>query len=292
MGQCAKGGVLFPAMIRSMKILCIAIATLGLSTLGASAFAGPFSTEPDGNELVGVELVLEEGALTPGRTAHLGVMFHIEPDWHIYWRNAGDTGLPPSIKLELPDGVSAGEVQWPVPTWYEHAGLLDFVFDEEVTLIIPLSVAPDFKADRVNINAAIDWLVCKESCLPGGANVSINVPVGEPLNSSHAAASFEATRIRLPQPPANAATAGIIMSWDGRRLQIDVPRAQRIRFFSYEPAKAPPVEPIRDAQSQGAPLHIEYDSRIDNAAQVAGVLEVQRVGVIEFFTVTIPGPRK
>jgi len=275
-----------------MKISRIAMASLGLTSLGASAFAGPFSSEPDGNELVGVELVLEEGSLTPGRTAHLGVMFHIEPDWHIYWRNAGDTGLPPSIKLELPDGVSAGDVQWPVPTWYEHAGLLDFVFDEEVTLIIPPAVAPDFKPDSVTISAAIDWLVCKESCLPGGTEVSINVPVGPPLNSSHAAASFEATRIRLPQPPVNAAKAGIITSWDGRRLQIDVPRAERLRFYSYVPAKAPPIEPIRDAQSQGAPLRIEYDNRIDAAETVAGVLEVQRVGVTEFFTVTIPGPRK
>lgn len=273
-----------------MKIPHLAILTLGLGLYGAAAEAGPFSTEPGGDELVRVELVIEEGALTPGRAAHLGVVFRMERDWHIYWRNAGDTGLPPAVRLELPEGVSAGPIQWPVPTWYEHSGLLDFIYEDEVTLIVPLAVSPDFDQSAATIRASIDWLVCKEACLPGDVESSITVPVGDPRAPPQNADLFAATRARLPQSWDAATAAGITASWEGRRLVITAPNSRELHFFSYEPAPTPPVEARRDGKALGETLRIEYDGRIVGKPHVAGVLEVHRPDVTEFFTIEIPGP--
>lgn len=274
-----------------MKILHLAIVSFGLGAAVGLAEAGPFSTEPDGDALVSVELIVEEGALTPGGTSHLGVVFSMEPDWHIYWRNAGDTGLAPSVELDLPKGVSAGPMQWPAPTWYEHAGLLDFIYEDQVTLIVPLRVDNGFDQSQVTIRASVDWLVCREECLPGAAQVSVSVPVGEPSVDASTAELFAATRARLPRPADAAANVGIAAQWEGRTLIVSAPDADRLRFFSFEPAQAPPSNPLRDGQSNGARLRIEYDSRIANRPLVSGVLEVRQGETTKYFTISIPGPR-
>src|SRR6478609_5887049 len=62
-----------------------------------------------------VELLSRQAAITPGSDLQLGIHFILEPGWHIYWINPGDSGQPPSFQWQLPSGFTAGEIQWPRP---------------------------------------------------------------------------------------------------------------------------------------------------------------------------------
>ncbi len=62
-----------------------------------------------------VDLVPAVGSIRPGAALQVGLLFRLEPGWHIYWKNPGDSGQPPRLKWELPAGLTAGEIEWPSP---------------------------------------------------------------------------------------------------------------------------------------------------------------------------------
>ena len=272
----------------TQSVITLAAATL----MSSAAGAGPFSmSEPSGDDLVTVSLALEHGTLRPGETETLAVTFDIEPAWHIYWRNSGDTGLPPLVTLDLPDGVEAGAIQWPTPQWYEHGGLLDFIYERQVTLLIPLAVDESLNESTVAINVEADWLVCQEACLPGAGSASLSVVVGQPQSpNSEAAQRIAQARSSLPQPHENAKRAGVRHQWDGTTLVMHAPNAQRLRFFPYAPQRVPPNDTLRDGAIEGDRIRIEFDDRIRSHEQVAGVLEVQSETGSTFYDVQWPGP--
>src|SRR5881628_3027867 len=68
-----------------------------------------------GKELVRAELLADTTAIVPGKPFAIGLLLHMAPAWHTYWRYSGDAGLPTEIKWDLPSGWKAGELQWPLP---------------------------------------------------------------------------------------------------------------------------------------------------------------------------------
>lgn len=103
---------------------------------------------------------------------YLGVRFTISPGWYIYWRNPGDAGLAPEIKLTLPPSFKSGEVQFPVPKKIVHGDIISFGYYNEVILLLPVQVISNEALKKQNnIKAQINWLVCSESCVPGSATV-------------------------------------------------------------------------------------------------------------------------
>jgi len=140
-----------------------------------------------------------------GQALWVGLKLTHQPDWHTYWRNPGDSGLPTQIELNLPKGITAGEVQWPLPLKLKAGSLTNYGFEKTVLLAVPLTVSKQFKptADpSLEIKAHANWLVCKLECIPQEGDFSIRIP----LNSSLAAhtAAFEAVLAEQPQPLPNA----------------------------------------------------------------------------------------
>src|SRR6516162_8056727 len=106
-----------------------------------------------------VQLVVPEPALVRGESAPAGLYFKLEPGWHVYWKNAGDSGEPPRIKWTLPDGVTAGPMQFPAPTRLPLGPLMDFGYEDEVLFPFEVKVAPDTKSGPATLHAKVDWLV-------------------------------------------------------------------------------------------------------------------------------------
>src|SRR5215831_16004621 len=86
-----------------------------------------------------VELIARQSSVTPGSTLQLGVHFILEPGWHIYWINPGDSGQPPVFKWQLPEGFSAGEIEWPRPERMQsNSQLADYGYHDEALFIVPI----------------------------------------------------------------------------------------------------------------------------------------------------------
>jgi DsbC/DsbD-like thiol-disulfide interchange protein len=124
-----------------------------------------------------VALLSRQAAITPGADLQLGVHFILEPGWHIYWINPGDSGQPPSLKWQLPPGFAAGEIQWPRPERMQSsAELADYGYHDDVLLMVPIH-APHFinneQSRGLRFAMEAKWLVCREVCIPEHAGLEL-----------------------------------------------------------------------------------------------------------------------
>ena len=150
------------------------------------------------DEHVTVSLLSEYAALVPGKTAWLGLFLQHEPHWHTYWINPGDSGLPTKLAWQLPPGYGAGDIAWPAPLRIDVGDLQNFGYEGEVLLPVPIDVPADAKpGTTVHIGAQAKYLVCREECIPGKADLVLDLP----LSAVREAASkqFETARAQLPQ---------------------------------------------------------------------------------------------
>ncbi len=135
-----------------------------------------------------------------GQTLWVGLQLTHQPEWHTYWRNPGDSGLPTQIELNLPAGITAGEVQWPLPHKQKAGSLTNYGFEKTVLLAVPLTVSAQYKPNAtqtLELQARANWLVCRLECIPQEGDFALRIPT----NSSFApnAAAFEAVLAEQPQ---------------------------------------------------------------------------------------------
>ncbi|HET8636805.1 MAG TPA: protein-disulfide reductase DsbD domain-containing protein [Acidobacteriaceae bacterium] len=136
-----------------------------------------------------VQLVVPPAQIYPGQNFTAGLYFKLEPGWHVYWVNAGDSGEPPRIDWALPAGITAGAMQFPAPKRLPLPPLMDFGYENEVLFPIPMRVAPDYKpaGPTAALGAKVVWLVCSKVCIPGKATLSVSRPA---LSQAPAAPGF------------------------------------------------------------------------------------------------------
>jgi thiol:disulfide interchange protein DsbD len=152
---------------------------------------------------VAVELLAETTTVVPAESFDVALDFKLEPHWHIYWKNPGASGLPVEIEWDLPKGFVAGEIQWAAPERIELAGLMNYGYEDEVTLIVSIQAAADLEVgSSVPINAEASWLVCEKFCMPGDTSLSLELMAGSDAEKSAEVPAFQAARARLPESAA------------------------------------------------------------------------------------------
>ena len=179
---------------------------LGLSLFGQD-LAG-------GQNPVSLSLLSDKTAAVPGETFKVAVRANIEPEWHIYWKNPGETGLPTLIKWGgLPDDCTVSEALSPIPKRYtqkitDTISMVSHTFEGEVFFISEVAVPALLKTGgTLEISADVDWQACKEICTaPTTTPLKISLPVrataadssaAEAINASLAAMEQEAVLIEL-----------------------------------------------------------------------------------------------
>lgn len=129
----------------------------------------------------------------------VGVLFDLDPGWHLYWRNPGDTGLPTRLSWTI-DGGSVGETLWPAPTAYrESDGLFTtYGYEGRVLLSSDAVLDTDVVGERY-VSVEVDLLVCETQCLP--AHFSLRRSLDSARGDGEVAALFEAFRRQVPVRP-------------------------------------------------------------------------------------------
>jgi thiol:disulfide interchange protein DsbD len=172
--------------LKMMKIRYLYPATLSLllCALFASKFAsaqiqvvGDGGPGPVKAQHLTAELVSLAPAIAPGGTLDVGLVITLEEKWHVYWINAGDSGEPPRINWTLPNGITAGPMQFPIPSRLPLGPLMDFGYEDEVAFPVRLTAAKNLKPGPIHLDAKVDWLVCREVCIPGKAHLELNLSV-------------------------------------------------------------------------------------------------------------------
>ena len=167
--------------------------------------------------------LIAERAATPGETITLALLMQPDKDWHGYWSNPGDAGLPLTLDWTLPKGATAGALQFPVPQKLVVAGLMNHVYVHDFAILIPLTVPRDAKpGTSLPISAKAQWLACTTAiCVPEEATIATTISIAAPGTTPAADPRFAAWRTALPAPldqPAHFATTAT-----GYRLAIPFP---------------------------------------------------------------------
>ncbi|HEU0203215.1 MAG TPA: thioredoxin family protein [Burkholderiaceae bacterium] len=164
------------------------------------AAAGQVSAQPVRTEHVVAELVAATDAVVPGQPLTVALRLVHDEDWHTYWQVPGDSGLPTQLRWKLPDGFAAGPIEWPVPKRLPVGPLMNFGYEGEVLLPAAMTVPANIVAGKdVTLAARADWLVCKDVCIPDGADLQLTLPVREAAKPGPRAAQIAAARALVPQ---------------------------------------------------------------------------------------------
>ncbi|MEE9129025.1 MAG: protein-disulfide reductase DsbD domain-containing protein [Phycisphaerales bacterium] len=217
-------------------------------------------------ELVAVRTVADVVSIAPGQTFHLAVIFDIEPQWHMYWKNPGEGAPPPALAIEVPKGFEVGEVRWPRPIVVQSPIGPTYVYENQAALFVPITAPDDLMDGRVTIRTDIHWAVCKAVCLLGRGRWSVEVRTAsadsqtDPVPVSAPDPVLARLKRRLPEPLAKA--AGGSADFDGTMLTITGPAMGR-QALTFFPGATPGV-------SYGDPdVTVEADRfRVEVAVQI------------------------
>ena len=128
---------------------------------------------------ISVKLIADQDSITPGSSFTLGVIFDPEPGWHIYWKNPGDSGLAPRFAWESSGGIAVAPPQWPYPQRITVGPLVNYGYDK-VAIPFPATLsAPPPHATSTSVMLSLQYLVCKDECLPGEAQLELQIPISK-----------------------------------------------------------------------------------------------------------------
>jgi thiol:disulfide interchange protein DsbD len=249
---------------------------------GAAAlalFAAGASAAPVRTPNVEAELVPATTAAVPGQPLTVALRLKMREGWHTYWRNPGDSGLATTLAWTLPPGVKAGPIDWPAPSALPAGPLVNYGYEGEIFLPTTLEIPRDAKAGAsIPLAARADWLVCKETCIPEGADLALAMPVA-PSAGAHPTwgAPIASTLAALPKPLAGWTVAA---TGEGPRVKLALtPPAGaadpgKLHFFAYDEGRVEASSPqvaSRDGDRYVLSLPVAYQLA-PGFTRVAGVV--------------------
>ena len=223
-------------------------------------------------------LIPESSVVAPGGTVTLALTMRPSKGWHGYWKNPGDSGTETQVAWDLPSGLTAGPVQYPVPERLIVSGLMNYVYDKDyaqlVDVKVPAGLAP---GTRLPVRARVDYLACTEEiCVPETANVAVDLVTGPPSGAGANRALFDRFRRALPRPLGSEAR--FERSGDRFRLAIPLPAGLELREPYFYPLTdgALSYAAVQTFSRNGDRLVVETDSASNGGSldSVDGVLKL------------------
>ncbi len=261
----------------------LALTLVALTACGAAATEGPVSVEPQSAapavHPVKAELLADVSTIEPGKPFRLGLRLKMQHAWHVYWKNPGDSGLPVTLDPSGPPGFIFGAMQWPLPVDFTQPGDIAGYGYKDVVLF-PFEVRPPANLPRgstARFSVKSSWLACRDVCIPGGATVELELPVGAKSVSENAA-TFDEWQARLPVV-SGLATAksegGVGTGTVTVRLEWSEP-VRSVQFF-----------PVPEAALSVSDVTVEHKERSSTIRFKASVLSGQKLSTGDLETLVV-----
>lgn len=154
------------------SVFVLTLGGIGFSTPPASA-----ASSADGTHAT-LSLIAERGTIKPGETLTIGIKQVMDPHWHTYWINPGDSGTAARVNWTLPDNFKTGDIQWPIPSKLPTGPLMNFGYSGTAILLQDITAPSSIPDGPFTIKADIDILVCNEVCIPESHSVSLTLNNG------------------------------------------------------------------------------------------------------------------
>ena len=232
--------------------------------------------KPKAAELVKANLLADGTAIIPGKPFTVGLLLQMAPEWHTYWQYSGDAGLPTKIVWTLPEGFQAGPIQWPLPEKIVSPGdIINYGYSKEVMLLVEITPPAKLPPGEVTLKAKADWLVCRESCVPGSKELALTLPGGS-VSQADNAEIFARYRSRVPLPYSEAAAGfQVERRTDGAKLVLNLTTPGEVDFFPLpvDPAEVSHPQVVKAGENMWT-VTVPVDSGAADVGKVGGVLVV------------------
>ena len=163
----------------------------------------------------------------PGGGEAIALSITVAPGWHIYWSNPGDSGAAPSVKLQLPEGWSAGALTFPRPEIFGDDDERTFGYSGTVHLLVPVK-RPEGWQGALDVRGELSWLACKRSCVAGRSALEARV-----ATDAEALVDAPASRTWPVAMPAGS-SAAVSVTGASRELRLSIPNlpeTAKVRFI-------------------------------------------------------------
>ena len=238
------------------------------------------------------QLVAASPAIAPGGTLQAGLVFTLDPHWHVYWLNAGDAGEPPKITWTMPSGITAGALQFPIPKRLPNGPLMDFGYEDTAAFPVSLSASKSLKTGKVHLDALVSWLVCREVCIPGKAHLGLDLTVTPGAAPTQPTGALAQAIHLLPQPPpANAKLTVMGGKSDFVLTLITGQKESTAEFYPFDQdqivnAAPQTVEPL----SNGVRLRVQRDLNSSTLpAHLHGLIKLSSTKAYDLTAAVTPG---
>lgn len=183
-----------------------------------------------------------------GKSIWLGLQLQHAKDWHTYWQNPGDSGLPTQFEWQLPAGVTASDVAWPTPKKFPLGPLANFGYDGTVLLPVQLTLPTDWTGQTLTVGLNASWLACRTECIPEDGQFRITVPAAAPTTLHGLAFEDAAKRapVKIATKSAQSSVEGQFYSFSSKDLPPSW-RGQQLTFFPETPNLIEPGAPWEQA---------------------------------------------
>jgi DsbC/DsbD-like thiol-disulfide interchange protein len=234
-------------------------------------------------------------AAVPGTTFLVGVNLKIEPEWHIYWHNPGDSGVPTTIEVDVTDGFKVNRILFPGPHRFEPGdGSVSFGYEDEVLLLIEIATPEDTgDLEYVDVTVRGDWLVCKQACFSGSGSGSARVKIGAAGDEVKALNRSRFAKWLALMPTGLDALDSERVSWSGSRAQptlnVVLEPGETADYFPLETLGVKVDWKAESAKESGAVGRFNAMYELENPsadpAPVLGVLKIERDGTARYYEV-------
>lgn len=285
-------------MVRLLALVLTLLPCLSPAQVGATLGNG--GPGPIKGQHLTVELVSAGPAIAQGGQQTVGFVFSMENGWHVYWRNAGFAGFPPKVKWTLPNGLSAGPLQFAAPERLPLESTVDYGYEDSIAYPVAISADPKAKADKagnVHLLASLNWLVCKETCVPGKADLGLDlklVPAGTPVShEGEQVGSLGSALKQMPKPlpPGYSFSAGS----NGKDLVLTAKLGNEAKDAEFYPIDQDMIadtsdQPV-DATADGARIYMERAQGAKTAPKTLhGLFKLSDEETYEINVPVVPGP--
>lgn len=188
----------------------------------------------DSSKLVHFELVADTTRVAKDQEIAIAAHFRMEPGWHIYWSNPGDSGLPTQVSVDSDAAVEVGALRYPAPRRFDlEGGIVNYGYEDAA--VLPMSLVVGDVSNSVVLRGKATWLGCREeACVPGAGEATLTLPLAtaEEPSAPANAELFESASSRLPVAFAElGARVSVQPTEGGSRVSIQVADSDRLELF-------------------------------------------------------------
>lgn len=250
--------------------------------LAALCFALPAAqAQAVRDKYVEAELVPLYESIQPGKPFYVALRLKHDKNWHTYWKSSS-TGYAPSISWKLPEGFTAGDIEWPAPRPYQIDFIVDFIYENEALLPVKITPPATLQTDAtITLSALAEWLMCEKVCIPGSASLSLSLPVSSDIPQLHPKwgkplqATLANLPITLPDVEAKASLDGDTFTLSVKSRERPLSSLGEVYFFSDNGLIEPTPSQTPTANSDGS-FSLSFKRAVDgpaDATALTGILK-------------------